>query len=185
MMNKEPRDITIENSAFSLTIHFNPDLVLTQLCVVGLCVVAMFIFPEGGIHTLAVLFLIIDIGSLLFGLLCKNTSSNNKDTKEKSTHSDKKEMKEKSSAEKPVETVKSNNTHTSLRIEKDVPIKNKLEVATPKPGAKVTPVPLTSENANTEPEIADTVSPVSAVPQEVTDALASFFSDGFDDDDEF
>lgn len=180
-MNKEPHDITIENAAFSLTIHWNPEIVLTQACIFGACVLAILFVPNAALVRLAKWAIFIDLASLVFSLFYKREKKPKEEKKEKKKKEEVKEDKPASVEQKP-------SSHTSSHNESGNMVRNKLEIATPKVSApKVEkPVPVAepvAETATAEPTIEEPADqPMTSVPDDVRAAFEDFFSFDFDDE---
>lgn len=179
--NKNSKDITIENSAFSLTIHWNPEVVLTQLCVFAACLLAIYLVPVPELKTLAKVLLIVDVASVLIG-----TFSTKKKDGESSAEKNSAEPEEKKESTPPsnkdVVEVKSNksSSHSSVKIEPDKEIKNKLSIAAPKP-KPATPSAPPQQQVEQAPEPQEQER--TELPDEVKEAFSNFFNFDMDDDD--
>ena len=169
----EKKDITISNSAFSLTIHWNGALFGTQMSILGMCLLMYFIANNEAVKQLCIGVLVIDILFLIVSLFFGK---------------EKEEMKSKDTvvatpAETPPakETAKTASKKTSTKTQDKV-IKNKLQAATPKQPAVTasTPTAPTPAPVPTPASVQETLAPEQPVLNIETISADDISLDDFD-----
>lgn len=180
-MNNEPRDITIENAAFSLVIHWNPNAVLMQVGILVACILCIKFVDNAALKTLAKVLLAIDVVSLFIGIfvLGKKGKDDENGSKKTGVSESKKEVTD----QRPVEVTSSQTGHSSVTTT-DGTIKNKLNIATPQLHPKQVEVPLEVDSAPViEPVKEPTAEPQPMViPDDIRNAFSDFFDMDLDDE---
>lgn len=176
-MTCETRDITIENAAFSLTIHFNPSVIGTQVGIVVACVLAINFVDNDALTRLAWIALFADAISVFIGLfIIKDKKDEERAAKRKERRNASKDKdvprEDKASTGKPAEVASQKKEHTSVSEQKGE-IRNKLQIATSQYRTNTT----TPREATT---IAEEISEPAPAPVELSEELQSAFADFFD-----
>lgn len=176
----EKKDITINNAAFSITIHWNGPVVSTQLCIMaGLILLGLF----AGNHDVKVLCLVIglvDVISIIVVMLCGSSveGAEEKPESKDTVKLDKKSDTVSTEKEPATKTEPTNKSHksseeTSKTIKKKVPMPTQKGVRKAEP-VTAQPEPLQSEKKE-EPVVEEKTEPTKPVEEMSDEDLNSLF----------
>lgn len=170
----EKKDITINTSAFSMTIHWNGPVVSTQLCILAGIILLRIFAGNHDVQILCNVVLLIDVISMIGVLICGGSVSSGSDEKgneeaktEDKANLEKTATKEPAKGKEHVSSVQSDKT-----VKKRVPMptqKGVQRVDTQK--AVMEPEPLQREQESAQEEIEKPVKSVGEMSDEDLDNL--------------
>ena len=171
----EKKDITINTSAFSLTIHWNPQVVGTQFSILFGVVLLKWITKSPNVNTLCTVVIVLDILSILISLFMG--SSIGGETEEQKEPANAQKQPSQQSAPKEESTVekggkknsKGSETESTARVTKRVPMPTQQGTRAPEPVREAAPEPQPAPKSQPEKKPAEEQSMENLSEQELSD----------------
>lgn len=158
----EKKDITINNSAFSLTIHWNGTLFGTQASIFGMCALVYFFASNSAVKNLCIGIAIIDAIALFLSLFFKGATSEKTNTEAKKVESTANSTPTETPPAKVTTKPTSKKSSTKTQNKQ---ITNKLQVATPKQQPVTATTPAVKPATPVQPIPGQVITPVQTPPQ--------------------
>ena len=157
----EKKDITISNSAFTLTIHWNGKLFGTQMSIIGMCALVYIFASNAAVKRLCIGIIIIDILAIVLSMFFKGAvTDTSKETKKEESA-----VNSTPTETPPAKVTTKTPSNKSSTKTQNKQITNKLQVATPKQQPVTAAIPATKPAAPVQPIPGQVIEPVQAPTQ--------------------